>query len=51
MATATTTTSAGFPDGTEPPEHELILPADWQHTHTFQNQDHWYAELVADHAD
>lgn len=37
------------PDGAEPPEHELILPGDWQHTRTFQSQGCWYAELVANH--
>ena len=37
------------PDGADPPEHELILPGDWQHTHAFQSNGHWFAELVANH--
>ena len=35
------------PASTEPPEHELILPADWQHTQTLRSNGHWFAELVA----
>ena len=37
------------PDGAGPPEHELVLPADWQYTHTFRSNGHWFAELVSNH--
>lgn len=34
-------------DAAHLPVRELVVPPGWRHTRTFQSEDYWYAELVA----